>query len=42
MARYLGFVRVVDTIRQPIQPAINSAIRHGILGYQGGVIWRQT
>jgi len=41
MARYLGFVRVTDTIRQPIKSAINSAIRHGLLGYQGSVIWRE-
>jgi len=41
LARYLGFVRVTDTIRQPIKSAINSAIRHGLLGYNGSVIWRE-
>ena len=35
LARYLGFVRVTDTIRQPIKSAINSAIRQGLLGYEG-------
>jgi hypothetical protein len=41
LARYLGFVRVTDTIRQPIKSAINSAIRHGLLGYEESVIWRE-
>jgi len=41
LARYLGFVRVTDTIRQPIRSAVNSAIRHGLLGYEGSVIWRE-
>jgi hypothetical protein len=41
LARYLGFVRVTDTIRQPIKSAINSAIRQGLLGYEGSVIWRE-
>ncbi len=40
MARYLGFVRVTDTIRDPIKSAINSAIRRGLLGYSGSVVWR--
>jgi len=40
LARYLGFVRVTDTIRQPIKSAIYSAIRHGLLRHEGGVIWR--
>jgi hypothetical protein len=41
LARHLGFVRVTETIRQPIKSAINSAIRHGLLGYEGSVIWRE-
>jgi methylase of polypeptide subunit release factors len=41
LARYLGFVRVTDTIRQPIKSAMNSAIRQGLLGYQGDEIWRE-
>jgi hypothetical protein len=41
IARYLGFARVTDTIRQPIKSAINSAIRQGILGYAGEIIWRE-
>jgi hypothetical protein len=40
LARYLGFVRVTDTIRQPIKSAINSAIRQGILGYSSNTLWR--
>ena len=42
LARYLGFVRLTETIRQPIKSAINSAIRQGILGYEGSVIWREA
>lgn len=41
-AHYLGFRRLTDTIRQPLKSAINSAIRQGILGYEGNVIWRET
>ena len=33
LARYLGFVRLTDTIRQPLKSAITSTIRHGILNY---------
>ena len=40
LARYLGFVRLTETIRQAIKSAITSAIRHGLLGYEGSVIWR--
>jgi predicted small metal-binding protein len=40
LAHHLGFVRVTDTIREPIKSAINSAIRQGLLGYEGSVIWR--
>ena len=35
LARYLGFVRVTDTIREPIRSAINSAIRRGCWGMRG-------
>ena len=35
LARYLGFARVTDTSRDAIKSAINSAIRQGILGYEG-------
>jgi hypothetical protein len=35
----LGFARVTDTSRDAIQSAIKSAIRHGVLGYGGGVTW---
>ena|GEM_PF-58283 len=41
LAHYLGFARVTDSSRDPIKSAINSAIRQGILGYEGSVIWRK-
>jgi hypothetical protein len=41
VARTLGFARVTDTSRDAIKSAINSAIRQGILGYEGSVIWRE-
>ena len=41
LARYLGFARVTDTSRDAIRSAINSAIRQGILGYEGSVMWRE-
>ncbi len=40
LARRLGFARVTDTSRDAIKSAINSAIRHGVLDYEGSVIWR--
>jgi hypothetical protein len=40
MARYLGFVRLTDSIREPIKSAITSAIRHGVLAYEKSLIWR--
>ncbi len=41
LARYLGFARVTDTSRDAIRSAINSAIRQGVLGYEGSVVWRE-
>jgi hypothetical protein len=41
LARHLGFVRLTDTIREPIRRAITRAIRHGLLGYEGSTIWRE-
>ena len=41
LARYLGFVRVTETVREAIRSAINSAIRRGLLGYEESIIWRQ-
>jgi hypothetical protein len=41
VARYLGFVRVTDTVLQPIRTAINSSIRQGILGHAGDELWRE-
>jgi hypothetical protein len=40
LARCLGFVRVTDTIREPIKSAISSAIRRGVLECEGDVVWR--
>jgi hypothetical protein len=40
LARYLGFVRVTEAIRQPIKSAIDSARRHGILEYDRDILWR--
>jgi len=40
VARYLGFVRVTETVLQPIRSAINSGIRQGILGFEGDRLWR--
>ena len=40
-ARTLGFARVTDASRDAIKSAINSGIRQGILGYEGGAIWRK-
>ena len=40
-ARYLGFVRVSETIRESIKSAIKSAIRRRVLGYEGSVLWRR-
>jgi hypothetical protein len=42
VARHLGFARVAETVREPIKSAINSAIRQGLLSYEGSVIWRNT
>ena len=40
VGQYLGFRRISDTTRQTIKSAFNSAIRQGILRYEGDVIWR--
>jgi hypothetical protein len=40
VASYLGFARLTDTSRDALKSAINSAIRQGILGYEGSVNWR--
>lgn len=42
VANHLGFRRLRDTVRAPIQSAINGAIRRGVLGYEGSTLWRQT
>ncbi len=41
LARCLGLARVTDTSRDAIKSAINSAIRHRVLGYEGSMIWRE-
>ena len=41
LAHHLGFVRLTDTIREPIRKAITRAIRQGLLGYEGNLIWRK-
>ncbi|WP_406699444.1 type IIL restriction-modification enzyme MmeI [Singulisphaera sp. Ch08] len=40
LAHHLGFVRLTDSIQDPIRKAITRAIRHGLLGYEGSLIWR--
>ena len=41
LARYLGFVRLTETIREATKSAINSGIRRGLLGHSGTEIWRE-
>jgi len=40
LARHLGFVRLTDSIREPIRKAITRAIRQGILSHDGNRIRR--
>lgn len=40
LAAHLGFARVRETVESPIRSAINAAIRRGLLGYEGNLIWR--
>ncbi|HUU82439.1 MAG TPA: hypothetical protein VM243_02940 [Phycisphaerae bacterium] len=42
VARHLGFSRVRETIAAPVKSAINAAIRRGVLGYDGKLIWREA
>jgi hypothetical protein len=41
VARHLGFAHVTETVRASIKSAINSAVRQGILEYEGSLIWRK-
>ena len=41
VAKHLGFERMRETVTSPIRSAINGAIRRGIIGYQGTIIWRE-
>ena len=40
--QYLGFRRVTGNARTALKSAINSAIRQGILNYEGSDIWRNV
>jgi hypothetical protein len=40
-AQHLGFRRLTDAIRRPLKSALNSAIRQGLLAYEGNVVWRE-
>lgn len=40
VAQHLGFSRITETVRAPVKSAINSAIRQGILEYEGSRIRR--
>jgi hypothetical protein len=42
VVHYLGFSRLTDNIRQSLKSALNSAIRQGVLGYEGNFVWRGT
>ena len=37
----LGFVRLADTIRDPLRKANTRAIRHVLLGHEVSMVWRQ-
>jgi len=39
-ARHIGFKRVGKNIDEAFRSAVNGAIRRGLLGYGGGLIWR--
>jgi hypothetical protein len=41
VAWHLGFARVTDATRDALKSAINSAIRQGILAYEGSRVWRE-
>lgn len=41
VAHHLGFTRITDAIRRPLKSAFNSAIRQGLLGYEGTAVWRK-
>ena len=42
VANHLGFRRVTENARNSVKSAVNSAIRQGILGYEGSEIWREA
>jgi hypothetical protein len=41
VANNLGFRRVTDSVRETMKSAFNAAIRRGVLGRKGSVIWRE-
>lgn len=41
VAHHLGFTRVTKTVRDPIKSALNGAIRRGVLGCEGTLVWRE-
>lgn len=38
----IGFARVTDHTRDALKSALNSAIRQGILGYDGNIVWGEA
>lgn len=42
VAHHLGFRRVRETTAAPVKSALNAAIRRGVLGYEGAVVWRRN
>lgn len=40
VARHLGFGHTTGVIRETMKSTFNSAIRRGLLGYKGRVVWR--
>lgn len=41
-AHHLGFTRITTAVHRPLKSALNSAIRQGLLGYEGNMVWRET
>jgi hypothetical protein len=40
VAHHLGFTRITTATRHSLKSALNSAIRQGVLGYEGNLLWR--
>jgi len=41
VVHHLGFSRLIDNIRDSLKSALNSAIRQGVLCYEGNTVWRE-